>query len=144
MVGNDLSPIQPLWVPPNCSFVVDDIERSRCTSRTKRSITSMGGNLGCAIKDWEKLYKNVKRNLKPGGWLELQVQKAWVKSGDDPELKLAPSTMRWQHVVNEAAAAFGKDMNIAGSLKQQMIDGGFVDVRDEVFKVFDVLPPSLL
>jgi methylase of polypeptide subunit release factors len=26
IVGNDLSPIQPDWVPPNVKFVVDDVE----------------------------------------------------------------------------------------------------------------------
>jgi SAM-dependent methyltransferase len=27
VIGNDLSPIQPTWVPPNCKFVIDDFER---------------------------------------------------------------------------------------------------------------------
>ncbi len=26
VLGLDLSPIQPIWVPPNCRFLVDDIE----------------------------------------------------------------------------------------------------------------------
>lgn len=26
VVGVDLSPIQPLWIPPNVEFIVDDIE----------------------------------------------------------------------------------------------------------------------
>lgn len=26
VVGVDLSPIQPVWIPPNVEFVVDDIE----------------------------------------------------------------------------------------------------------------------
>jgi SAM-dependent methyltransferase len=26
VIGNDLSPIQPTWVPTNCKFIVDDIE----------------------------------------------------------------------------------------------------------------------
>ncbi len=26
VIGNDLSPIQPVWVPANCKFIVDDIE----------------------------------------------------------------------------------------------------------------------
>ena len=26
VLGVDLSPIQPVWVPPNCKFIVDDIE----------------------------------------------------------------------------------------------------------------------
>lgn len=26
VLGTDLSPIQPSWVPPNCRFIVDDAE----------------------------------------------------------------------------------------------------------------------
>ena len=26
VIGNDLSPIQPAWVPTNCKFIIDDIE----------------------------------------------------------------------------------------------------------------------
>ena len=26
VIGVDLSPIQPLWIPPNVEFIVDDIE----------------------------------------------------------------------------------------------------------------------
>ncbi|KGM92572.1 uncharacterized protein PADG_11403 [Paracoccidioides brasiliensis Pb18] len=26
VIGNDLSPIQPSWIPPNCKFYVDDVE----------------------------------------------------------------------------------------------------------------------
>jgi hypothetical protein len=26
VIGSDLSPIQPFWVPPNVRFIVDDIE----------------------------------------------------------------------------------------------------------------------
>lgn len=28
VVGNDLSPIQPKWVPPNCNFELDDVEKN--------------------------------------------------------------------------------------------------------------------
>jgi cyclopropane fatty-acyl-phospholipid synthase-like methyltransferase len=28
VLGIDLSPIQPEWVPPNCRFIVDDAEES--------------------------------------------------------------------------------------------------------------------
>lgn len=31
MYGIDLTPIQPLWVPPNVEFVVDDCERDWLT-----------------------------------------------------------------------------------------------------------------
>jgi hypothetical protein len=30
VIGTDLSPVQPIWVPPNCKFEVDDFELEWC------------------------------------------------------------------------------------------------------------------
>lgn len=30
VIGSDLSPVQPTWVPPNCKFEVDDFELDWC------------------------------------------------------------------------------------------------------------------
>lgn len=27
VIGNDISPIQPGWLPPNVEFIIDDFER---------------------------------------------------------------------------------------------------------------------
>ncbi|KAK7419451.1 hypothetical protein QQZ08_010869 [Neonectria magnoliae] len=55
VVGNDLSPIQPDWVPPNVKFVVDDVEMDWVEPIQYDYIHCryMAGS----IKDWPKLFK---------------------------------------------------------------------------------------
>lgn len=41
--------------------------------------------------------------------------------------------------MNEASVKFGKKLDVTKEQKQYMIDAGFVDVRDDAYKVFDLL-----
>ena len=56
VLGVDLSPIQPEWVPPNVKFMVDDVE-----SPWLRPVDHFdyihGRHTVMAIKDWPKLMK---------------------------------------------------------------------------------------
>ena len=65
----------------------------------------------------------------------MQEYEAWVKSDDDPELLNAPAVLQWQQLVDEATVKFGKKLNMADTVKQRFIDGGFKDVREDVYKV---------
>jgi SAM-dependent methyltransferase len=135
VIGNDLSAIQPSWVPPNCKFVVDDIESEWLYRRDEAFDYIHGRGLGGSVKNWARLYNDVYNNLKPGGWMEMQEYEAWVKSDDDPELIGAPSVKQWQQLVDEASIIFGKRINVAEYQRQWMIKGGFEEVRDDVYKV---------
>ena len=53
VIGNDLSAIQPKWVPPNLTFEVDDIESEWSYSGQFDFIHSR--HLDFAIADWGKL-----------------------------------------------------------------------------------------
>ena len=64
----------------------------------------------------------------------MQEYETWAKS-DDGTLENAKYLMEWQAKVDEAATLFGKKMNVAETHKQRLIDAGFVDVRDDVYKV---------
>lgn len=55
VLGNDLSPIQPRWVPPNVRFEVDDVEDDWTYNQPFDFIhCRMMGN---AIHDWPKLHR---------------------------------------------------------------------------------------
>jgi hypothetical protein len=56
VIGNDLSPIQPSWVPPNCTFVIDDLE-SPWLYRSEPFDFIYGRAIAGSIKDWPYLYK---------------------------------------------------------------------------------------
>ena len=135
VIGTDLSPIQPAWLPPNCSFYVDDAE-SEWTWRADEAFDLIHGRgMGGSIGDWGVLYGRILSNLKPGGWCEMQEYEGGIFSQNDPEMLNCPNIAMWQKEVNEAASHFGKEMNTAHKQKQKMIDAGFVDVRDRVVKV---------
>ena len=55
VIGNDLSPIQPKWVPPNLTFEIDDIESEWSFSTGFDLIHSR--HMDFAIADWGKLVK---------------------------------------------------------------------------------------
>jgi SAM-dependent methyltransferase len=143
IIGTDLSPIQPSWVPPNCKFLVDDLESDWVWSPSEAFDFIHGKGLGGSIRDWPRLYRQIYRHLKPGGWIEMQEYEGLVASDDDPELLKAPYLNYWQHLVNKALVQIGKKFNVAGEQKQHMIDAGFVDVREDIYKVSQLKSATL-
>ncbi|PGH12432.1 hypothetical protein AJ79_04268 [Helicocarpus griseus UAMH5409] len=132
VIGTDLSPIQPSWVSPNVKFYVEDMEQDWAYDEAFDLIHMR--QLGGSIKDWNKLLKQCYENLKPGAWVELQEPATWF-SCDDDTMSKATASNEYQVLCNEAARKFGKEINVAHKLKQEAIDAGFVDVREEVMKV---------
>lgn len=134
VVGTDLSPIQPSWVPPNCSFFIDDSDGAWSFRPDEAFDFIHGRAMGGSIKNWNTLYDEIYKNLKPGGWVEIQEYETWLQS-DDGSDKLGTSMMEWQTQINEAAKSFGKAMLVAEEHKESMIRAGFVDVVDFKVKV---------
>jgi len=68
VIGIDLSPIQPSWVPPNVQFVVDDVECDWMFSENSFEFIHIRSMLG-SIKDWPHLlaqcYKSVPVSIGP-------------------------------------------------------------------------------
>ncbi|PGH34127.1 hypothetical protein GX50_03090 [[Emmonsia] crescens] len=133
-IGVDISPIQPTWVAPNVKFYVDDIETEWGYSREDAFDIIHARQIGGSVGDWSKLLSQCLEHLKPGGWLEIQEPEAWMSSDDDTMIKATAST-EYQTLCNQAAKKFGKEINLAHKFKQMLIDAGFEDVREEVFKV---------
>lgn len=147
ITGTDLSPIQPCWyvprsvnaavtdgirVPPNCYFEVDDCESEWEFSRPFDFIHARA--LAGSIRDFPGLYRRIMQNLKPGGYVEI-VDQPTVAFSDDDSMDKAPYISEWMNLHNEACEKFGKRMDIAHCQKQWMIDAGFKNVKEEVFKV---------
>lgn len=135
VVGTDLSPIQPSWVPPNLRFLVDDAESPWLFSASRPFDFIHARDLGGAIADWPRLLRQAYGHLRPGGWIELQEFEVTLKSDDD-SLLLAPTLREFLGRLHEASEAFHRPMNIAEGHRQRLIEAGFEDVRDEVYKVW--------
>jgi len=134
VIGTDLSPIQPLWVAPNCRFIIDDVEDEWVYSSRDAFDFIHGRGMAGSIKDWAKLYNQIYAHLKPGGFLEMQEYETWIRS-DDGTLDNCSSIIEWQAKIDEASKAFGKRMNVAGEQKEKLITAGFEGVTNVVHKV---------
>lgn len=142
VIGTDLSPIQPGWVPPNVQFYIDDVENEWMYDADDAFDLVHTRVMGGSISDWDRFAQQAFNNLKPGGWIELHEPESWFSSDDD-SISRAIYTNQFQEKCVEAARKFGKDINLAHTHKQRLLDAGFVDVRDEVIKVRQFLFVSL-
>lgn len=133
VIGVDLSPIQPSWVPPNCRFYVDDIETEWTYSPAEHFDYIHGRCLLGSISDWKVLLSRALDNLKPGGYLELQ-DCPYLDSVDGG-IGLVPDLTDWGIKLCDGMATIGKPMKITRHLKGYMEEIGFVDVREEIHKV---------
>ncbi|KAF5615166.1 methyltransferase [Fusarium tjaetaba] len=134
VAGVDLSPIQPDWVPGNCMFHVDDYEDEWTYRESEKFDYIHGRALSGTSADWMKFYKQALNNMKPGGYMEMQEYDAWIFSDDD-SCDRAPWTMEWVNKLDEASKMFGKQINVAKYHKQWMIDAGFEDVVERVYRI---------
>ncbi|OJJ42890.1 hypothetical protein ASPZODRAFT_124427 [Penicilliopsis zonata CBS 506.65] len=134
VVGNDLSPIQPGWVPSNCVFEVDDFESEWAYSRPFDYIH--GRELAGAIKDINRLAKQAFDNLIPGGYFELQSFTLDIFSDDNSLQERGRYTLQMCALIEEAGAKFGKPMqDIEETWTQALKSAGFEDIKLKVIKV---------
>lgn len=83
VIGIDLSPIQPGWVPPNVQFYIDDAENDWMYDEDDAFDLVHTRVMGGSIGDWDKFVRQAFANLKPDGWIELQEPESWLTSDDD-------------------------------------------------------------
>lgn len=134
VMGTDLSPIQPTWVPPNAKFYIDDAEAEWVYSPSEAFDYIHCRTMSGSISDWDKLVRQSYTHLAPGGWAEYQEPLALAEC-DDGTLDQAEDLLRWQELCNNAAAGFGKDIRVGNTLKARMEAQGFVNVHEKVLKV---------
>ncbi|KAI5856852.1 S-adenosyl-L-methionine-dependent methyltransferase [Tricharina praecox] len=119
VIGTDLSPIQPGWVPPNCRFQVDDAEEDR--------------NLNQAISDWPKLLLEFCRCAAPGGFVELTELGGAAYSDDGSMSTDNPCAMRLEIAgfVDIATFAFKQPLSLWPKCKKLKQVGAMALVNSE-------------
>uniref|UniRef100_A0A0D2Y330 Methyltransferase n=1 Tax=Fusarium oxysporum (strain Fo5176) TaxID=660025 RepID=A0A0D2Y330_FUSOF len=124
VIGIDLSPIQPNFLPTNLQFQVDDLEDEWTFSYNFDFIFArmMTGSIG----DFPKFFTQSFNALSPGGWVECQ-DITFPAQCDDGTLKKDSYIDQWSSLMIEATNKFGRTAESAKFYKQQMIDAGFAD-----------------
>ncbi|KAL2133430.1 hypothetical protein VTI74DRAFT_2356 [Chaetomium olivicolor] len=128
VLGNDLSPIQPPWVPPNVKFEVDDVESPWLYDNPFDFIFCR--YMACCIQDWPTLVKRAYDNLNPGGWVEFQ---DFDLNYYEPGGSLIPEsdTRMWSTMLLDAARKIGRDPCPGVSLEAWVRDAGFTNVKHQ-------------
>ncbi|KAL2831418.1 S-adenosyl-L-methionine-dependent methyltransferase [Aspergillus cavernicola] len=130
VIGTDLSPIQPSWIPPNCKFEIDDYEQPWTFSQNFDFIH--GRMLAGSIGDADALFKQAYDRLTPGGWFELQDFLFPVRA-DDGTMDGTPFETLNSKML-EALSLIGRDGRLADRFKKVMIDNGFENVAEVRYK----------
>lgn len=128
VIGTDISPVQPKWVPPNLHYEIDDLEQEwlfRSNSFDFINVRFMF----YAIKDWPAMLQQAYRTLKPGGYIELSELALQPVAGDD--CPSPPTITQWFKIQGAAIEKAGFDMHVACRYKQMLIDAGFEAVVEE-------------
>ncbi|KAM7185791.1 S-adenosyl-L-methionine-dependent methyltransferase [Naviculisporaceae sp. PSN 640] len=125
VVGVDLSPIQPSFVPPNVEFFIDDLEADWTFVRPFDFIyfRMMTGS----IRNWPRLFEQSYQHLNPGGWIELHDPSNPLRTDDD-SLPKESALWKWNNLFLEASIKLGAPMNSCDYYEQQLKDAGFINV----------------
>jgi SAM-dependent methyltransferase len=135
VVGTDLSPIQPSWVPPNLKFEVDDATLDWTFAPDSFDFVHMR-NLFGSIADWHALYAQAFRATKPGGWIESKEPSVQM-TADDGSIVPGMAIYDWGRLFADIGRKTGRSMEIieTGVIVDAIKAAGFVDVEVKKFKM---------
>ncbi|KAF5017330.1 hypothetical protein F66182_10759 [Fusarium sp. NRRL 66182] len=124
VIGVDLSPIQPTWVPPNLRFIVDDIEDEWMHGHDFDFV-----HMRCIspwLKDQVKVLRQAYEHMRPGAWIEIQELDARANCDDGSLAPDAPLS-RFFDTAETALASFGTKFRAGESLREPLEKAGFTN-----------------
>ncbi|KAI0803574.1 S-adenosyl-L-methionine-dependent methyltransferase [Xylaria sp. FL0064] len=135
VVGTDISPSQPEWVPPNLKFEIEDCTQPWTYPRDTFDFIHLRYLFG-SIPDWDALYAEAFKACKPGGWVEAVDPSVNLRS-DDGSVREGTAFYDWGRLFNEAASKYGRTMSMVddGAIKESFKRVGFVEVVSRTFKL---------
>ncbi|KAI0538717.1 S-adenosyl-L-methionine-dependent methyltransferase [Xylaria digitata] len=129
VIGVDISPSQPQWIPPNLKFEIDDITLPWTYEPNSFDYIHMRWLIG-AIPNWYTLFREAFQTLKPGGIFESKESSAVIQS-DDGTVPYGSALDQWGRVFSEAGKKFGRTFRPVEEDIQvkAMQAAGFVDLK---------------
>ncbi|KPA38321.1 phosphoethanolamine n-methyltransferase 3 [Fusarium langsethiae] len=133
VIGTDVAPTQPDWVPPNCHFEVDDIERI-WTWREDSFDFIFSRDLLLAIRDWPALVDQTYTHLQPGGWVEFQAI-VGVLGCDDDSIPEDSYLRKFSTMMEQGSSKFGASLTDPIKWRGWFEERGYTNVTERVFKL---------
>ncbi|WZH42870.1 S-adenosyl-L-methionine-dependent methyltransferase [Fusarium acuminatum] len=132
VLGLDLSPIQPTWVPPNVKFLIDDIEDEWLNGDDFDFVHLR--NMIPILKSPVLLLKQIYANMKPGAWVELQDVDGQVHT-DDNSIPEDWPLKRFTEIILQAFALYETNAHAAVFGEQYLAEAGFVNIKHNFIKL---------
>ena len=133
LLGNDLSPIQPSFVPPNVKFEIDDAEAEWVYSQ-KFDFIHCRYMIG-SIRDWPRLVQQAYTFTKPGGWVEFTDYDTVFYTSTNGNWQPGEPIDVWSKNLAEGMNKFGMDANPGPRLKAWIDAAGFVNSEEKVLPI---------
>ncbi|KAJ4374368.1 hypothetical protein N0V83_003109 [Neocucurbitaria cava] len=133
LLGVDIAATQPPFVPPNCTFEIDDVEED-WPYRPAHFDFIHARDLMTAVRDWPRLLAQAYTHLKPGGWIQLASTIPGALTDDD---SIPPNSgyVECGRLYFEIAEKMGAPLDAPRAWSSQMRGTGFQNVQDEVYKL---------
>ncbi|KAH8654553.1 S-adenosyl-L-methionine-dependent methyltransferase [Tricladium varicosporioides] len=131
VLGVDLSPIQPPFVPPNVDFEIDDIEEPWTFSGKFDFIHSrmMTGSL----QNWPKFFEQAYEFLSPGGYIEIN-DAIFPCKCDDTSMTEDSAIKQWFNLALSGTKQIGRPLDSAKTYKAELERVGFTDIVEVNYK----------
>ncbi|EFW98908.1 sam dependent methyltransferase [Grosmannia clavigera kw1407] len=133
VIGVDLSPIQPAWVPPNCKFEIDNINRDWTYAKNSFEFIHIRAMTGC-VPNWVQFHRKALEHLVPGGWVE-QVEISCLVQSDDGSLLPDAALVRWGQIFGQVGEKMGNSFRACELAADAIKDAGFVNVQERRIKL---------
>ncbi|KAM0242157.1 hypothetical protein ACHAP5_007395 [Fusarium lateritium] len=133
VIGTDLSPCQPQWVPPNLRFEIDDaVVQPWAWKEDYFDLIHIRYLFG-AIKDWNALFKEAYRCCAPGGWVQSAEADVRFRS-DDGSTELEPIFKTYQKLFEEGSKITGNPFFVHELQQKAFEEAGFTDIKTVDYK----------
>lgn len=136
VIGTDISPTQPSWIPPNCSFQIDDAQLDWTFEPESFDFIHIR-YMHAAFENWDKLYAQVYKTLKPGGWFQ-HIEPNIELRGDNPEYPFGVGEIykKWAQLFYDAGDKLGRTFRFDGEVMIKWAAGaGFTELNHKRFKI---------
>lgn len=135
VVGIDLSPIQPNFVPPNVEFEIMDAEQDWEGFSERFDLVHTQFMNGVSIKDWTGFFEKTFAALQPGGWVESHEIDA-LFCCEDSDIPTTCAYVRWAELWNKGLQALGTTGRCyPEQMKAHMTENGFINIKLEVHQM---------
>ncbi|RTE83032.1 hypothetical protein BHE90_002462 [Fusarium euwallaceae] len=136
VIATDITPTQPSFVPPNLEFQIDDAQMEWTFEPETFDFIHIRYLQG-SIEDWDKLYGQVYKALKPGGWFQ-HIEPDLQMLSQNPDIIVDEKHIfsRWAQVFNEVGQKINRTFDFTDRKQEKMAQtAGFSNITYQAHKI---------